>query len=574
MFKTVKNENNKKKSTGFISGLFSSVGLFRLSLFLVLYIIVFFALTMPYFTAKVSLKEGAVAKKDIISPVTEDINLAPWFLGPKTSEKTTGKDKESEVFYKKLRQGLPIVYKGETITAQHILIFKTLGIYSEKQDGIQLLAIACFELILFLFFFTYMYFYRKNVFKSPKSILLISIIISLTLVLARSIHSFSGYIVPVPAAAMLLVILVDGPIAILSTLLISVLVGFIYNFDLAVVLMLLLGSFMAISRSTGIFQRTDLTKAGFLIGGINALVITLSSIMEKQFVITDFLPDLIWGASNGIFSAIFVVGTLPYWESIFRIVTPVRLGELANPNQPLLKRLLVEAPGTYYHSLIVANMAESAAEVIGANSHLARVGGYYHDIGKLQRPSFFVENQVAGDSPHDKITPRLSTLIILSHPRDGIALAEQYQLPEVLIDIIAQHHGTSMVSFFYRQYQANEKNVEKVDENEFRYDGPIPKTKEATVVMLADSIEAAVRSIERPTPHKIDMLIRKIFKDKMDDGQLDNSHLTLRDLTKIRDTFLYVLGGRFHNRVEYPEKEITDEETLANSKAKFDVVGD
>ncbi|MGB9846893.1 MAG: HDIG domain-containing metalloprotein, partial [Desulfotomaculales bacterium] len=225
---------------------------------------------------------------------------------------------------------------------------------------------------------------------------------------------------------------------------------------------------------------------------------------------------------------------------------------LSHPSSPLLRRLLTEAPGTYHHSIVVGNLAEAAAEAIGAESLLTRVGAYYHDVGKLKRPYFFIENQLNQDNPHDKIAPTLSTLILTAHVKDGVELAREYKLPPVIIDIIEQHHGSSLCTYFYHKALENGTN-ELLNEEEFRYEGPKPKTKEAALVMLADSVEAAVRSLQNRTPGRIEGIVRKVIKDKLMDGQLDECDLTLKDLDKVASAFLQVLSGIFHARIEYPD---------------------
>lgn len=218
----------------------------------------------------------------------------------------------------------------------------------------------------------------------------------------------------------------------------------------------------------------------------------------------------------------------------------------------------MEAPGTYHHSMLVANLAEMAAEEIDANPVIARVGAYFHDVGKLKRPFFFGENQIGKENPHDKINPNLSTLIIISHVKDGVELAKEYNLPDVIKDIIQQHHGTTLVKYFYYIMKNNAENPDEIKEEDFKYQGPIPSSKEAGIIMLADSVEAAVRSINDPTKGKIEEMVNNIIKDKLHSGQLDNCDLTLKDLEKIRKCFLKALYGIYHQRVEYPtEKKIT-----------------
>jgi putative nucleotidyltransferase with HDIG domain len=269
------------------------------------------------------------------------------------------------------------------------------------------------------------------------------------------------------------------------------------------------------------------------------------------------------GAAGGVLSAILAIGILPVFEQMFDIITPIKLLELSNPNQPLLKKMLFEAPGTYHHSILVGNLAEAAANEVGANALLTRTGAYYHDIGKIKRPYFFKENQITNDNPHDKITPKLSTLIITSHVKDGMELAEENKLPRAIKDIIEQHHGTTLVRYFYVMAMNNES--EMVEEASFRYDGPKPFSKEAAIVMLADSVEAAVRSMGNPTTLDMEKMVNKIVEEKVNDGQLDNCDLTLKDIEKIKQSFLKILEGIFHSRIEYPEVNTQIKEGMSAS---------
>jgi putative nucleotidyltransferase with HDIG domain len=264
------------------------------------------------------------------------------------------------------------------------------------------------------------------------------------------------------------------------------------------------------------------------------------------------LTNAMFAFVGGILSAVLTIGTLPFLEATFDIITPIKLLELSNPNQPLLRRLLIEAPGTYYHSILVGNLAEAAAEEIGANSLLCRIGAYYHDIGKLKRPYFFKENQITKDNPHNKITPNLSTLIITSHVKDGVDLATKNKLPSSVINIIREHHGNTLVAYFYHKAM-NSEVAEAVTEDKFRYNFPRPQSKEAAIVMLADSVEAYIRSLTEPTQNQVEQGVRKIIKDKLQDEQLDKTDLTLKDLDLVVKAFVKVLAGIFHDRIEYPE---------------------
>jgi putative nucleotidyltransferase with HDIG domain len=265
------------------------------------------------------------------------------------------------------------------------------------------------------------------------------------------------------------------------------------------------------------------------------------------------LSYAVLGVVNGLVSAVLAIGLLPYLETAFDITSAIRLLELSNPNHPLMRTLLMEAPGSYHHSMIVGNLAEAAAEAVGADALLARVQAQYHDIGKTRRPYFFIENQYGADNPHDRIAPSLSTLIITSHVKDGLELARQYKLPKVVVDVIPQHHGTDMVKYFYHKAMESAKEDEIIDKKDFSYPGPPPQSKETAIVMLADSVEAAVRSLKEPTPGRIEGVVRKLIKDRLHSGQLDESDLTFKDLDKIAEAFVRVLAGLFHHRIEYPD---------------------
>ena len=251
---------------------------------------------------------------------------------------------------------------------------------------------------------------------------------------------------------------------------------------------------------------------------------------------------------------------------MFNEVTTLKLLELSNPNNPLLKKLLMEAPGTYHHSMLVANLAEMAAEEVGANSVITRIGCYYHDIGKIERPYFFGENQMGGDNPHNNITPNLSTMIIKSHVKDGLELAKKHNLPKVIQDIIAEHHGKTLVKYFYYTMKNNSENPDEIKIEDYMYEGPIPSSKEAGIVMLSDSVEAAVRSIKEPNKDKINEMVNSIMDDKLSSGQLNNCDLTLKDIEKIRTCFLTTLNGIYHHRIEYPKEKIKDLNDESHSK--------
>ena len=398
---------------------------------------------------------------------------------------------------------------------------------------------------------------HKKIYKNTKLIILINIINVSSFILARIIGELSPFAIPLACAPILISLLVNYELSLVVCSINVIIIGALVNFNPQI---MILGILNAILGSTGlrkIQQRNDIFYSSIFLMIMSMLLTFTTGLLLTNNFKEIFINSGI-AAIGVVFSAVLAIGILPFLESSFDIVTTLKLLELANPNNPLLKKLLMEAPGTYHHSMLVANLAEMAAEEIDANPVIARVGAYFHDVGKLKRPFFFGENQIGKENPHDKINPNLSTLIIISHVKDGVELAKEYNLPDVIKDIIQQHHGTTLVKYFYYIMKNNAENPDEIKEEDFKYQGPIPSSKEAGIIMLADSVEAAVRSINDPTKGKIEEMVNNIIKDKLHSGQLDNCDLTLKDLEKIRKCFLKALYGIYHQRVEYPtEKKIT-----------------
>lgn len=463
----------------------------------------------------------------------------------------------------KILKGARIISEGETVTEKHIAQIEALGLQRTFTDYSILFGLAFLLLVLFIIGGYYLYFYEKEIFYSPSLLLLLGFILVITLIFTVGANYFSGYLIPVAMGVILITVLFDSRLAILCNIILAVLAGVITGGEFRFIVVALLGGLAAVYSVSRLYQRSDLTKAGFFVALANtftiiAIFLFLTGFCLDYEIIKEFSISIVSGIGNGLFSAVMAIGLLPYLENGFGLTTPVSLLELANPNHTLLRQLLMKAPGTYHHSIIVANLAEAAAEVVGADSLLSRVGAYYHDIGKTKRPYFFIENQLGNENPHNKISASLSTLIIINHVKDGLEMARQEKLPSVILDIIQQHHGTSLISYFYHQAVEKEKN-EEVIEDSYRYEGPKPQTKEAAIIMLADSVEAAVRAMSKPAGGRLEGLIRKIIKDKLNDGQLDESDLTFKDLDKVAEVFTKVLSGIFHSRIEYPEKELKAE---------------
>jgi putative nucleotidyltransferase with HDIG domain len=465
-----------------------------------------------------------------------------------------------------IMQGEIIIRKGDVVRTEHINLMRDVGLLKTGRDYAALAGRTLLVLAMAALMIVYLHQNRLRILENNALLGLLGSVVLTVLLLGRlfSMPAWpeAVYLNPSALVGLLLTLLIDAKVASMAAVVTAVLLGVISGFSWPVGTLALVGGLTAVLSVTKVSQRGDLMRAGFIVGGANVLLMMALGLASKD---TGLIVNSYLGLISGVLASIVAIGVLPYLESAFKITSSIRLLELSNPNHPLLRRLMLEAPGTYHHSILVGNLAEAAAEAVGADGLLARVGAHYHDIGKLKRPYFFVENQVGKDNPHDKIAPSLSTLIVTSHVKDGLELAGEYKLPDVVTQFIAQHHGTDLVRFFYhRATEASEDNT--VEEKDFRYPGPKPHGKEVAIVSLADAVEAAVRSLSKPTPGKIEGLVRKIIKDRLNSGQLDESDLTFQDMDRIANAFVKVIMGMFHTRVEYPEK-ITKEE-IEGKKAR------
>ena len=475
-------------------------------------------------------------------------------------------------------KGQVIVRKGEIVTLAQYTMISSLGLLADNSFDIQtLIGIALLVIALELSLAAYLYRFQKEMLASPKQMMLLSLIQVIAIWLCFVFRYVNVYFMPVSLALLLVAMLLDAQLAMFVNLQIALLASLMTAGSgmIAIVLMACASAPFVVMLFNRSMLRTTSLLAGVIIGLDNFLV-ALGVGLFNSVEIRTVLNNALWAAGGGAVGAVICIGVQPVLEWLFNLATASKLIELSNPNQPLLRRLLLEASGTYHHSIIVANLAEAACMAIGANGLLARVGAYYHDIGKLKRPMYFKENQM-GDNPHDRTDPRVSTAILTAHPRDGAAMAQKARIPEPVIDIIRQHHGDCPVMFFYDK--ALKLYGDQVDISAFRYEGPRPQTREAAVVMMADSIEAATRALPNPDPEKIDALIRKIVRGKLNDGQLDCSNLTFNDLEKTCSAFSTVLTGVFHERIEYPtiaipprsesiQKSATQEAKPASPEAK------
>ncbi len=463
--------------------------------------------------------------------------------------------KPYEVVFKK---GAKIVFEGEPVTKLKRDALRAAG-YNVLEVNFGGLA----GIYLLVAFFTFVFLqYEKNFEKQYYNAKYLPMMATFTLLLAfigaLLPTGFSPYIMPIPAYTILLSIFTTPRNAFFaSTIVLAWLaMGMHWNMEVVVAFMLLNTVVMTSVSKLKFSKRSDLLITSLKISLAGVLVVGGIYFLEKYMMDINnimILRDLGLIAANCfIIGGVFILGVLPIIENAFRIMTPYGLAELADHNQPLLKKLLSDAPGTFNHSLIVSHLAEAAAEAVGANPVLARVGTMYHDIGKLLRPMFFVENQsfYGIENPHKTCTPRFSKMLITAHPKDGLELAKEYHLPQVIHNFITQHHGTSLVSYFYNE-ALKEEGEENVKEEQFRYPGPKPNTKETAILMIADAVESAVRAAKNPSNEQIDAIIQKIIKERLNDGQLDDSPLTLKDLKTIAETFSRMLRGMHHKRIKY-----------------------
>jgi cyclic-di-AMP phosphodiesterase PgpH len=453
-----------------------------------------------------------------------------------------------------VRDGDTVVQKGQTLTEQHLIVFKALGLTGARSGWKVWLGIFLIVLLETAIFSRLLHRYNRAAgFPNNMKLALVSLLLAFT-VLSRLliIHPLSPYIIPVAALGMTVAVILNARSALLLVAITSLNIGLMTDLDMRYALVSFIVGALSLYLVSRVTQRAGLLAAGFATMGIAAFTIFCVGLFTES-AMGPALRSAAWGFANGALAGAVTVMVLLLLDTVFNLTTPLRLLELANPAQPLLKRLLQVAPGTYNHSIQMGNLAEAAAEAIGANPLLARVGAYYHDVGKTVRPEYFVENQIYVENPHNRLNPNLSKLAITAHVRDGEHLARVYGLPQPVLEIIKSHHGTSVLQYFYHKAQQSEKD--NVYEESYRYEEQKPHSKEASIVMLADSVEAAVRAMQNPTRRKIQGMIQEIVKQKIEDGQLDESELTQGDLHKIQESFDASLLGMVGHRIAYPERQ-------------------
>lgn len=479
------------------------------------------------------------------------------FPNPEGTEEARARARESvEPVYVTLEEGEIIVREGEVTTSLAWEALGKLGLRQPQIGWIDITVRVLLTSLLVLILALYLLYLHPTFWDSWRDMLLVGLLAALAVLAAKLMipgHVVLGYLFPLAAISMLLTALVDTEIAIVVTILLSLIVGFIAGGSLEFVLYCFAGGAVASLRLWRIERLNAFLWAGVYVALSNLSVILLFRALEQDH---DLLGTFqIAGASvaNAILAMSLTLGGFFLFSNVLNITTSLQLLELGRPTHPLLRELLLKAPGTYHHSLMVGNLTEQAAQAVGANALLARVGAYYHDIGKMLRPYFFAENQSDGVNPHDRLDPQTSAQIITSHVKDGLQLAKKYGLPQEIRDFIPQHHGTALSSYFYQEALEQAESSAATSEERFRYPGPKPRSREAAILMLADEVEAASRANRPRSVEELGELVGSLMRARMEDGQLDESDLTLRDLQRIEETFVNVLQGVYHPRIKYPE---------------------
>lgn len=445
-----------------------------------------------------------------------------------------------------------ILRRGEVITDDQIALLSDIGLLKGERSISKKYALATFLFLGFIYLIGAYYIRRKkSEMRTGKLLLLLLLPLLMLVILMLSSHvsGIYAYLIPIPVGAVLVATFIDMELSLVTNIYIcsaaAVMLGRGEEFLIAMMLYSFVGA-VIFKKVAGLSGYAKAMLAMVITGAVAAMMAALFA--GKS--IEEAVRYLLYGAANGLLTSVIIIGTTPVFENIFNIATPFKLNDLGNPEKPLLKRLMFEAPGTYHHSLMVGNLAEAACIRIGADNQLARVGAYYHDIGKLKRPDYFFENQM-GVNPHDALMPSESAEVLRGHVYYGLEIAKQYRLPPDIRDIIAQHHGTTLAGIFYNKAKELDPDAK---EDDYRYPGPKPESKEAGIVMLADSCEAAVRSLDEKDEASIRAMVTKIVRSKMTDGQLDSCNLSFRELGEIIDAFVTMQESYFHKRIKYDKE--------------------
>lgn len=503
------------------------------------------------------LQKGDIAEHDIVAPHA----LSFEYQGP-----------DQTLLSFSVEKGEVLVAAGHRVSEKAARALEEIARHESTGAGLNTYGgLSLLFLLMFYLYYRDIKRYRPALIADTRKMFLLAFLLLATVVLAQfSKHililvadklqletATIGFALPVTAGAMLVSLLLDFHLALSFSFMISILLGISFQGDPLIPLYYFLGSIVAALSVIQCKKRTAVLRAGALTALVNITAIAGID-FYKGDLFTRGIYDMSAGFLGAIAVAMIVSATLPFFEAVFDIATDIKLLELLEPNQPLLKKLVYTTPGTYHHSILIGNLAEAAAEAIGENPLLARVGAYYHDVGKIRKPEYFIENQHPKDNKHNRLMPSMSSLIIASHVKDGVDVAREHNLPAALIDIIHQHHGTSLITFFYQKAKELQPYA-RIAEEDYRYPGPRPRTKVAAIVMLSDAVEAASRTLDDPTPQRIQALTNSVITRIFLDDQLSSCDLTLRNLREISKSFNLTLNGIFHHRIDYPGMEFPGE---------------
>ncbi len=513
-----------------------------------------------------SLEKGEVASRTILAPYTMYVE----YQGP-----------EQTLLSYRVNKGEVIVEAGHRASDKAARILEEIarreGI-GNRRDGY--LGLTLLISLIFYLFYRDIKRYRPALIADTRKIFLLFLILLITVIVSQFTRFVLSLIadklplqamtidfaLPVSAGAMLICLLFDFHLALGFSFIVSMLLGILFQGDTFLPVYYFLGSIVAALSVIHCKKRTALIRAGALTGLANVISI-IGIDLYKGELLSRGLPDLTAGFVGALTVSMIVSVSLPFFEALFDIATDIKLLELLDPNHPLLKELVYKSPGTYHHSIVIGNLAEAAAESIGENSLLARVGAYYHDVGKIRKPEYFIENQRIAENKHDRLMPSMSSLIIASHVKDGVEIAREHKMPSAVVDIIQQHHGTSLITYFYQKAKELQPLI-NIAEGDYRYQGPRPRTKVAAIVMLSDSVEAASRTLDDPTPQRIQALTNSVITRIFLDDQLSKCDLTLKDLRDISRSFNLILTGIFHHRIDYPGMDFLGEKRRGEHRDK------
>jgi len=477
----------------------------------------------------------------------------------------------------KVQNGEMIIREGEKITP--VTMDKLDAFYRARGDRFFMnLSLISGMFLLVLFFAVILSFVVKNWFDKHTSITRVTLFLSVLalfeffmirvgIFIAAALNrafpfiptEVCFYAIPFAAGAIITGTLINREMALIFSIFSSFMTAFLFSSTTIIPIYTFLGSVSASYLLTSFKRRSDFFKAGLFLSLINVILILIFGLISRTIPSINVLLMLFMGIAGGVSAGVLAAGMIPIFETLFGYTTEIRLLELANLNHPIFQQMILEAPGTYHHSIIAGSLVEAAAEAIGANPLLAKVSAYYHDIGKLRKPQYYIENQGKGENPHDKLSPKMSSLVIMSHVKEGCELAESLKLGKKISGIIQEHHGTSKVGYFFEKASKDpDPAIRSLPESDFRYPGPKPQTKEAGLVLIGDVVEASSRILEDPTPSRIEHLVHERIDRIFLDGQLDESELTLKDLNIIAENFIRILHGIFHHRIDYSDPTIRD----------------